>query len=97
MREQGRKLIQMMSAAIALLDQPESLLPVLARLGARHAGYGVVAGDYRTVGIVLLDTLAQALGTRFDAATREAWASMYALCSTTMQEAARVEHARRAA
>jgi hemoglobin-like flavoprotein len=83
-RQQGAKLMQMIGAAVHLLDQPESLLPVLARLGARHAGYGVQPSDYPAVGVALIGTLEQSLGAAFDAETREAWATMYALVSHTM-------------
>lgn len=88
MRGQGQRLMQMIGAAVRLLDQPEALLPVLAQLGARHAGYGVQAGDYRSVGRALITTLEEGLGADFDHPTREAWVAMYALVSTTMMAAA---------
>jgi hemoglobin-like flavoprotein len=92
---QGRRLMEMIGAAVRLLDHPQSLLPVLAQLGTRHAGYGVQPGDYRKVGQALIATLAEALGDDFDNATREAWGAMYALVSTTMAAAANAD--RRAA
>lgn len=88
LRGQGQRLMQMIGAAVRLLDQPASLLPVLAQLGARHAGYGVQSGDYRTVGRALITTLEEGLGADFDADMREAWLAMYALVSTTMITAA---------
>lgn len=88
---QGRRLMEMIGAAVRLLDHPPSLLPVLAQLGARHAGYGVEPGDYRKVGQALMATLSQALGDDFDDATREAWGAMYALVSETMIAAGRAE------
>ena len=57
-------------------------------LGARHAGYGVRAADYRTVGDALLAALAAVLGDRFDAPTREAWDIAYNLVAETMLEGA---------
>ncbi len=88
LRQQGRRLMEMIGAAVRLLDHPPSLLPVLAQLGARHAGYGVEPDDYRKVGQALIATLAEALGDDFDEPTREAWVAMYALVSTTMIAAA---------
>lgn len=88
MRQQGRRLMEMIGAAVRLLEHPSSLLPVLAQLGTRHAGYGVQPDDYRKVGQALIATLAEALGDAFDDATREAWSAMYALVSTTMIAAA---------
>ncbi len=95
MNQQGRRLMEMIGAAVRLLDHPSALLPVLAQLGARHAGYGVEPDDYRKVGQALIATLAEALGDAFDEPTREAWSAMYALVSTTMIAAAGAE--RRAA
>jgi len=57
-------------------------------LGARHAGYGVRAADYRTVGDALLAALAAVLGDSFDAPTREAWDIAYNLVAETMLEGA---------
>ena len=88
MAAQGARLMQMMGSAVALLDKPQTLLPVLRLLGARHAGYGVQPAHYATVGGALLKTLEQGLGAAFDAPTREAWTAMYILVASTMQEAA---------
>ncbi len=93
MRQQAARLMQMIGAAVGLLDRPAQLLPVLAHLGARHAGYGVQPRDYQVVGVALIDTLAEGLGQAFDDETRGAWAAMYALVSTTMLAAARAEAA----
>ena len=57
-------------------------------LGARHAGYGVRAADYRTVGDALLAALTAVLGDGFDAPTREAWDIAYNLVAETMLEGA---------
>jgi hemoglobin-like flavoprotein len=88
MGEQGARLMQMIGGAVSLLDQHEKLMPVLERLGERHAGYGVQAGHYDTVGAALLRTLADALGEAFDEDTCEAWCDMYGIVSRTMQAAA---------
>ena len=88
MSEQGAKLMQMIGAAVGLLDKPDTLLPVLRHLGARHGGYGVAPSHYDTVGAALLDTLAQGLGSAFDDNTREAWVAMYGIVASTMIAAA---------
>lgn len=88
MTEQGERLMQMLSAAIELLDRPGALMPVLLRLGQRHVGYGVEAAHYDSVGAALLDTLAAGLGDGFTAEVREAWTTMYRLVARTMQEGA---------
>ena len=88
MASQGAKLVQMIGAAVKLLDSPGALMPVLGKLGARHAGYSVKAVHYGMVGSALMKTLEQGLGDAFDAPTREAWATMYEVVSRTMIDAA---------
>ncbi|MGM9483373.1 globin family protein [Roseateles sp. NT4] len=91
MGEQGARLMQMLSAAIDLLDRPHSLTPVLLKLGQRHAGYGVVEAHYASVGAALLDTLSAGLGQGFTAEVRDAWTTMYGHVARTMQEGASTE------
>jgi hemoglobin-like flavoprotein len=91
MGEQGARLMQMIGAAIDLLDRPASLNPVLLKLGQRHAGYGVVEAHYASVGAALLDTLAAGLGDGFTAEVREAWTAMYGHVAQTMQQGAASE------
>src|SRR6187431_2576485 len=76
---QGERLMQMIGAAVGLLDRPDRLLPVLHNLGQRHTGYGVRASHYDIVGKALLRTLRDGLGDAFTPAVAEAWASMYSL------------------
>jgi hemoglobin-like flavoprotein len=85
MNEQARKLLDMIGSAVRMLDRPEQLAPALQALGKRHAGYGVDAAHYDTVGASLLETLAEALGSGFTPATREAWTALYTHVAATMQ------------
>lgn len=91
MGEQGARLMQMLGAAIDLLDRPASLTPVLLKLGQRHAGYGVVEAHYASVGAALLDTLAAGLGEGFTPEVREAWSTLYGHVARTMQAGAAAE------
>lgn len=88
MQMQGQRLMQMIAAAVTLLDHPGQLLPVLHKLGQRHTGYGVRDEHYGTVGAALLRTLADGLGERFTPEVCEAWVAMYTLVSRTMMDAA---------
>lgn len=88
MGQQGARLMQMIEAAVQMLDRPAMLRHALLRLGERHAGYGVVDAHYPLVGAALLDTLAVGLGDAFTAETREAWAAMYAMVVDAMREGA---------
>lgn len=86
--DQGARLMAMIGSAVGLLGRPDALLPVLRKLGERHAGYGVQAAHYNSVGAALLQTLAQGLGDVFNPATQDAWATLYGLISQTMQQGA---------
>ena len=90
MAHQGERLMTMIGSAVGLLDRPDTLLPVLRQLGARHGGYGVVDAHYASVGTALLQTLEQGLGAAFTPEVRDAWVETYGLISRTMIEAARV-------
>lgn len=89
MSEQRRKLMQMLTAAVKGLDRIDRLVPVVQDLGRRHAIYGVEDRHYDTVGAALLWTLEKGLGDAFTFETKEAWATVYGILSTTMKDAAR--------
>lgn len=89
LREQGRKLIAMMSVAVNGLARLETLLPVIEALGRRHAGYGVTDEHYATVAAALLWALEQGLGGRFTPEVKDAWTTAYGMLAKTMQDAAR--------
>ncbi len=88
MKEQGKKLMTMLAAAVRGLDNVEKLVPVLQGLGVRHAGYGVQPKDYDTVGAAFLWTLEQGLGKAFTADVHDAWAVVYGVIAKTMIAAA---------
>lgn len=92
MREQGRKLMQMLALAVTSLSQLDQLVPQVRALGSRHAGYGVREEHYATVGAALLWTLEKGLGPSFTQEVRTAWTDAYTLLSTTMIDAARTGH-----
>jgi hemoglobin-like flavoprotein len=91
--EQGRKLMQMLGAAVGMLDRPQQLIAVLQSLGKRHAGYGVRDEHYDTVGEALLWTLERGLGPVFTSEVKAAWASLYEVVATTMKNAANTQPA----
>jgi hemoglobin-like flavoprotein len=85
MREQGRKLMQMLAVAVAGLDRLDVLVPAVQALGRRRAAYGVEPRHFATVGEALLWTLAQGLGPAFTSDVRAAWAAVYQVIATQMQ------------
>jgi hemoglobin-like flavoprotein len=96
MSQQGERLMTMIGAAVDLLEEPDTLVPVLRKLGARHANYGVRDEHYDTVGGALLKTLGQGLGTAYTDEVHAAWVALYRVVSATMMDAARGVSARAA-
>jgi methyl-accepting chemotaxis protein len=87
MQAQGRKLMQMIGAAVGKLNDLDSLVPILQSLGRRHAGYGVKDAHYQVVGAALLKTLGQGLGDAFTPAVKAAWTEVYGVMSDVMMKA----------
>jgi nitric oxide dioxygenase len=86
--EQKKKLMAMLGTAVGGLGRLDTLVPVLRALGRRHAGYGVKAQHYASVGSALLWTLEKTLGAAFTPDVKDAWATAYILLWTTMNDAA---------
>ena len=97
MHQQGERLMTMIGAAVNLLDQPDNLIPVLRKLGARHVNYGVRDEHYTTVGGALLKTLGQGLGAAYTDDVHAAWVALYRVVSHTMMDAAHGVSSARAA
>ena len=93
MTQQRGRLMRMIGMAVSGLSRIEMLLPALRQLGARHVGYGVEDRHYATVGQALLETLRAGLGHHFTPQVQEAWATVFAAISSTMQAGAREGHA----
>ena len=89
--EQRRKLANMLDAAVAGLDDLDTLVPVVEALGRRHAGYGVTSTHYEAVGDALLWTLERGLGPAWTPAAAEAWSTAYAMLADVMQTAAEAD------
>ncbi len=86
--EQQARFAEKLTEIVRAMPRLDDLLGHTRALGARHAGYGVRAGDYQTVGAALLDAFAAVLGDSFDPPTRQAWTLAYNLVAETMLEGA---------
>ncbi len=86
-KEQGRKLIQMLHSVVDSLGQLGTILPEVEAMARRHVVYGVQPQHYDTVGTALLWTLEQGLGNGFTAEVRAAWTEAYNLLAGVMQKA----------
>jgi hemoglobin-like flavoprotein len=88
MKEQGRKLMAMISVAVTGLTRLETIVPAVQDLGRRHVGYGVKDKHYDTVATALAFTLEKGLGDAFTPEVKEAWVTTYGVLSKTMKDAA---------
>jgi hemoglobin-like flavoprotein len=88
LKEQGARLMAMISVAVGGLSRLENLVPAVQDLGRRHARYGVEERHYSVVGAALVWTLQQQLGKAFTTEVEQAWRTVYGVLATTMQQAA---------
>ena len=93
MAKQRKVLMQTLAVVVRNLDRLDTIVPAVEALGRRHAGYGVRAEHYETVGVALLWTLGQGLGEAFDEETRDAWATAYGTLASVMIGAAETAEA----
>ncbi|MEZ5666700.1 MAG: methyl-accepting chemotaxis protein [Alphaproteobacteria bacterium] len=84
LKAQGRKLMAALKTLVAGIDRPETILPTLAQMGARHKGYGVRTAHFDSVGRALIWTLEQGLGGAFTPEVETAWTALYGAASDAM-------------
>ena len=87
-REQGKKLMQMIGYCVAKLNALDEIVPGVMELGRKHAAYGVKPEAYQTVGAALLWTLEKGLGPAFTPEAKAAWTAVYGILASTMQAGA---------
>ena len=87
MIKQGSKLMTMLGAAVAGLNDLEALIPILQNLGKKHVEYNVEPAHYDTVGAALLHTLSLGLDSEFTPEVSDAWTQVYNTMSSIMIEA----------
>lgn len=87
MKEQGRKLMTMITVVVNRLNDLDGLVPVVQDLGRRHGDYGVEEKHYGSVASALLLTPEQGLGAAFTPEGKNAWTETYMLLAGVMKEA----------
>ena len=70
------------------ISQFDTFVQRTRRLGASHAEYGVAHGHYETMGFVLREVLAEALGPAFTDELHDAWRLAFDLVAETMMQGA---------
>lgn len=84
-KAQGRKLMAALKTLVRGLRKPETIIPVLERLGSSHRGYGVEDDHYEAVGAALIWTLEKGLGDAFTDEVANAWIGLYSIASNVMK------------
>lgn len=87
LKEQGKKLMQMLASAVNGLRTPDKIIPAVIELGKRHKGYDVSLESYKIVEDALIYTLELGLGAAFTKDTEDAWRKVYKFLSETMIKA----------
>jgi hemoglobin-like flavoprotein len=87
-RQQGQNFMQALAVAVGGLSSLSTLVPMIQRLGLRHAGYGVRAEHYESVRQALLWMLALTLQDAYTEEVRSSWSTAYVLIAGVMKEAA---------
>jgi hemoglobin-like flavoprotein len=85
LRLQGQKLMDMLAAIIASLDDFERIRPKLIELSRRHVTYGVRPEQYDTLAVALEWALVHASEGGYDRQTRAAWRALIGMVADTMK------------
>lgn len=81
---QRPRFMNAVGAAVAGLDDIESLRPALQDIGRQNLSHGVQPDHYDTLGQALLWTFEQSLAEQFTPAMKDAWAALHAELSRAM-------------
>ncbi|CAJ1406186.1 unnamed protein product [Effrenium voratum] len=84
LEKHGAGVVKMVSTAVSLLRDLETLVPVLQRLGLQHVGYKVLPPHYDVVGAAFIATLEEALQTEFTEAVKNAYLKVWKIVQATM-------------
>jgi hemoglobin-like flavoprotein len=85
---QGAMLMSTLDTVVRSLHDLGAVLPTAQQLARRHVGYGVQPRHYDSVGMALIWTLEQGLGTALTPAARHAWLLAYSTLAEAMKAAA---------
>lgn len=87
MKVQGKRLVDMLSMAVYMVNDLGNLKPKLEELGKRHVKYGVKKDHYQYVGTALLYLLELALEDKWTKEMKETWLIVWGFVSNSMIDA----------
>jgi hypothetical protein len=78
-------LLEMIDTALNMLGPDiELLTEIMQELGVKHIRYGVKPEMFPHMGVALLETLEESLGSKFSSSMRESWVETYEALSGDM-------------
>jgi hemoglobin-like flavoprotein len=86
--QQAQKLVAALDAVVDNLERPAENARLLAELGSRHAGYGVLPEHYDLVVGLLIESMREVLGTNASSEILDEWHTVLRLASRKMIAAA---------
>ena len=86
-KEQARKLMNMVTYIVTKLQKLDEIIDEVRSLAQRHGKYGVKPHYYQIVGTSLLWTLKEGLGDKWNLETEEAWTTVYTFLADAMIKA----------
>ena len=87
-QDQANKFMEMLRLLASDLEQPAQFRSTVSELGLRHAGYGVSAANYDTVGEALIWAIDMSMGRQATPELHAAWVEFYEMVSADMKRAA---------
>jgi len=83
-KEQSRKLMNMVTYIVTKLQKLDEIMDEVKSLAQRHGKYGVKPHYYQIVGSSLLWTLKEGLGDKWNDETEQAWTAVYTALADAM-------------
>jgi hemoglobin-like flavoprotein len=90
-KEQSRKLINIITFAVKKLNNLGEVVGDVQALGRRHGKYGVQPSHYVIVADSLLWTLEKGLGDDWNEEVKQAWTRLYTILAEIMMKASKEE------
>jgi nitric oxide dioxygenase len=85
-KEQAKKLMNMVTLIVTKLQKLDEIIDEVKLLAKRHGKYGVKPEYYKIVGAALIWTLKEGLKEKWTPETEEAWIKVYGILSNAMIE-----------
>lgn len=87
MREQGRRMMEMLSTLVKGLNTLDVLAPLVRSMGRRHLNYGIKTEHYNMAAAALMYSLKEELQENWNEEVESAWLEVYETVSDIMQSA----------